>query len=163
MPYPGHSWRGDLPLCRDAVSVFYNPSQLVNYKQGLISIDKSVLIFSRHFDQEFLVKHKFVQTPNTPYSLDTAPFDFLKLKTHLKRFDDLENIKRNSRMSQKFCNILVAYASLQSVYHLPKQFKPWEVQALVGSLVIAGAQTCCALLYSVCVNWKLHRWTYNIV
>ena len=25
MSYPGHSYEGILPLCRDAVSVFYNP------------------------------------------------------------------------------------------------------------------------------------------
>ena len=31
VPYPGHSlWRGVLPLCRGAVSVFYSPNRLGN-------------------------------------------------------------------------------------------------------------------------------------
>ena len=30
MSYPGYTWGGVLPLCREAVGVFYSPSQLSN-------------------------------------------------------------------------------------------------------------------------------------
>ena len=34
MSYPGHSLGGVLPLCREAVSVFYSPSRLGNWSSG---------------------------------------------------------------------------------------------------------------------------------
>ena len=33
---------------------------------------------------------------------------------------------------------------------LPKQFNPWEVLAVIGSIVVVGVLTRCALLHSVC-------------
>ena len=35
--YPGHSLGGGVPLCRDAISVFYSPSRLGQRKLGQIS------------------------------------------------------------------------------------------------------------------------------
>ena len=32
----------------------------------------------------------------------------------------------------------------------PNQFKPWKVPTVVGSIVVVGALTCCALLHSMC-------------
>ena len=41
--------------------------------------------------------------------------------------------------------------------------KPWKVPAVVDSIVVVGALTCCALFHSPCVIWKPHRWTCNVV
>ena len=49
----------------------------------------------------------------------------------------------NTRLSQKFCNILVCVC-LQCVYHINE-----EVQAVVSSIVVVGILTHCALLNSV--------------
>ena len=46
-----------------------------------------------------------------------------------------------TRVSQKFCNILLR-ANLQ--------FKPWHVFILLGSIVVVGTLTRCVLLHSVC-------------
>ena len=32
----------------------------------------------------------------------------------------------------------------------PKQFKPWKVPTVVGSIVVVGVFTCCTLLHSLC-------------
>ena len=49
------------------------------------------------------------------------------------------NLMYNSRISEKFCNILVC-DSLQL----------WKIPTVVGSIVVAGALMCCALLHSKC-------------
>jgi len=56
---------------------------------------------SSHLIHQFLVKHGIVQLRQPPYSPDLAPCDFWlfpKLKNPLKgrRFDDVEEIKRNA-------------------------------------------------------------------
>ena len=47
-------------------------------------------------------------------------------------------------MNQKFCNILVVRVSLRDVYNVTD-----TVEGVVGSIVVVGALTLCALLQSV--------------
>ena len=54
-------------------------------------------------------------------------------------------------MTLIFSNILVR-TDLTFVYHVTKQFKPWKVPTVVGSIVVVVALTVCALLQSV---WDL--------
>ena len=53
--------------------------------------------FSILFDQQFLVKHKIVQVQHSLYSPDLVLcnfFLFSNLKIHLKRFEDMKDIKK---------------------------------------------------------------------
>ena len=53
-----------------------------------------------------------------------------------------------TKMTQTFCNICIR-VSLQRDYH---EFKSWlKVPTVVGSIVVVGALTRCALLHSVCI------------
>ena len=51
-----------------------------------------------------------------------------------------------------YCNNKTSLCSVLSSSHStwPKQFKQWKVPTVVGSIVVVGVLTCCALLYSLC-------------
>ena len=53
-------------------------------------------------------------------------------------------------MSQKFYNILVVHIVCSAYISWPKQFKLWKVLTMVGSILVVGMLTCCALLHSMC-------------
>ena len=55
----------------------------------------------------------------------------------------------NAKVSQKFCNIL-ACAILQLVYCMTKAVQAVKVPTIVGSILIVGVLTCCALLPFLC-------------
>ena len=48
----------------------------------------------------------------------------------------------NTRVIQKFCNILVVHASLQCIHHM--------TEAVQASIVVVGALTYCTSLHSMC-------------
>ena len=64
-------------------------------------------------------------------------------------------IFRNTRVSQKFCNILVCSMYIKQ----PKQLKLWKVVTVVGSIVINCVLTCCTLLHFM---WDLKATQLNI-
>ena len=55
------------------------------------------------------------------------------------------------RVSLKFCNILLVCASLQCVYYVTEVVQVMEgTRVVVGSIVVVGVPTCCALLHFMC-------------
>ena len=48
------------------------------------------------------------------------------------------------------CVAIFWYVLLGVAYMRPKQFKQRKLLAVVGSIVVDGALTCCALLHSMC-------------
>ena len=57
-------------------------------------------------------------------------------------------LNENTRVSQKFHNILVS-AHLQCIIRGPNQFKLWKLPTVVGSIVVVSVLTCCILLHSM--------------